>query len=539
MNMKQLSRIITLVLALVLCMSVCLQTAAAYYEEPTESAQEKPLEENPDKIMEQADVQGRTIDYDPDMPIFSLIFEKDDDVVTTTAFYVQDTHGDGSTYLITTNVTTPLVQDGYNTILAKAGYEEEATYIASKGQFAFYYAPGLEELQPLQIADGFTSLLIAFFQNVKDDSFFLDYDVFDISGWVDFGTYYLNAGSTLSSTVYLGAPCMELNDLRIAGLITTRNDGQIAVQSLLDLKFLPETALFDAEGNALYEPETVFEGVSTVTYVIVGAVILVLIFVLTRRSGKPSSTSAAPVDSGSYGHTVSLDRDAFSPQPISPISPISPIQPVSSAQWQVRAMGGQMEGKVYMLSNVLRFGRGSRCDVVFPQNAPGISGEHCELTVENGRVVLRDLGSSYGTYLNTNTKLEPRITYSLNLGDIFTLADGGQSFRLEKAGAAFQGTGPSVRKIDTGESYNGDMNGQISFGRDSRSQVVLSDGAVSSVHCTLYREGGQLYLKDSGSTNGTFFAQDKRLKPNHPYKVKKGVSFFLVSPKNTFIITEE
>lgn len=536
MKMKQLSRIITLLLVVLLCVSVCLPTAAAYYDCPTEGDQEKPLEENPDKITEQADVQGRTIDYDPDMPIFSLIFEKGDDVVTTTAFYIQDTHGNGNTYLITTDVTTHLVMDGYNTILAKAGYEEEATYIATKGQFAFYYAPGLEEVQPLQIADGFTSLLIAFFQNLDSEgNFFLDYDVFDISGWVDYGTYYLNAGSTLSSSVYLGAPCMELNTLRIAGLITTRNDGQTAVQSLLDLKFLPETALFDAEGKVLYEPEEVFEDVSTITYVIVGVVILALILILTRKSSKPSASSS-PVESGSYGHTVALDRDPYSPQSI---NPLPPIQPIATAQWQVRAMGGQMDGKVYMLSTALRFGRSSRCDVAFPQNTPGISGEHCELVVENGSVLLRDLGSSYGTYLNTNTKLEPRITYSLKIGDIFALADGGQSFRLEKAGAVFQGTGPSVRKADTGEVFSGDMQGSISFGRDSRSQVALNDGAVSSVHCTLYREGGQLYLKDSGSTNGTFFAEDKRLKPNHPYRVKKGMTFFLVSPKNTFIITEE
>lgn len=535
MKMKQLTRITTLVLVLLLSMSLCLPAAAAYCDDPTEGAQDKPLEENQDTITEKADVQGQTIDYDPGMPVFSLIFEKGDDVVTTTAFYVQDTHGNGSTYLITTDVTTALVHDGYSTVLAKADYAEDATYIASKGPFAFYYAPGLEEMQPLQIADGFTSVLIAFFQNVKDDSFFLDYDVFDISGWVDYGTYYLNAGSTLSSSVYLGAPCMELNNLRIAGLITTRNDGQTAVQSLLDLQFLPETALFDADGNALYEPQEVIEGVSIVTYVIVGAVILVLIFVLTRKSSKPTGSASEPVESGSYGHTVSLDRGAG----VQPISPIQPIQPIATANYQIRAIGSQMDGKVYMLSNALRFGRSSKCDVSFPQNAPGISGEHCELMVENGRVVLRDLGSSYGTYLNTNTKLEPRITYSLKLGDTFTLAEGGQTFRLESAGAAFQGTGPSVRKVDSGESYSGDMQGRLSFGRDARSQVALSDGAVSSVHCTLYREGSQLYLMDNGSTNGTFFAQDKRLKPNHPYKVKKGVSFFLVSPKNTFIITEE
>ena len=44
---------------------------------------------------------------------------------------------------------------------------------------------------------------------------------------------------------------------------------------------------------------------------------------------------------------------------------------------------------------------------------------------------------------------------------------------------------------------------------------------------------------DNGSTNGTFFNENQRLKPNTPYKVRKGVAFFLVSPKNTYIITED
>lgn len=539
MKMKQLSRITTLVLALLLCMSVCLQTAAAYYyDSPSETeAAEKWLVENPDEFRETPDGGGDPfLELDPSYPVFALIFEKGKEVVTTTAFYVQDTHGDGSTYLITANVTTPMAADGYDIHLAKADYYEEASYICSKGNFAFYYAPGLEEMEPLKIADSFTVILAALFQNVDSNSnFYLDYDLFNISSWTDYGTYFLHAGNQLTSTVYLGAPCMELSTMRVAGLLSTRNEGETAVLSLLDLKFLPEAALFDVDGNALYEPPVVFEGVSTITYVIVGVVVLGLIFILTRKSKKPEEASAS-VESGSYGHTVSLDRGPG----VQPISPVSPIQPIATAQWQVRAIGGQMDGKVYMLTNTLRFGRSSRCDVAFPQNAPGISGEHCELTVEGGRAVLRDLSSSYGTFLNKTTKLEARIAYSLQLGDTFTLADGGQTFRLEKAGAAYNGTGPSVRRVDTGETFSGDMSGQITFGREMRNAVTFAaDSGVSNNHCILYKEGGQLYLKDVGSTNGTFFAEDKRLKPNHPYKVKKGMSFFLVSRKYSFTITEE
>ena len=44
---------------------------------------------------------------------------------------------------------------------------------------------------------------------------------------------------------------------------------------------------------------------------------------------------------------------------------------------------------------------------------------------------------------------------------------------------------------------------------------------------------------DQGSTNGTYFAENQRLKPNVSYKVVKGAGFFLVNPRNAFVITEE
>lgn len=539
MKLKQLTRITTLVLVLLLCVGICAQPAAAYYDtcEETQEATNPLVEHHADFSVE-TDPDGVVLTYDQNMPIFALTFEKGKEVIQTTAFYIRDTHGDGSTYLVSTSVTDYLLGEGYDVTLSRDGYEEKAQYICTKGNFSFYYAPGLDAYSPLNVADSFTSFMFAFYQNVNSEkALFLDYDVFYISLWKDYGSYFLDEDNVVTFMPYLGAPCMEYTSDKIAGMLSVKQEGELAMISMLDLIFLPEAALFDVDGNQLYEPASLVEGISPMVYVIVGVVVLAVIFVLTRKSKSPAESSV-PVDSGSFGHTVSLDRGGA--QPISPVAPIQPIKPISTAHYQIRAIGGKLDGKVSLLTASLRFGRSSRCDVVFPQDAPGISGEHCEVCVEGGHVVLRDLNSSYGTYLNKYTKLEARIPYTLQMGDTFTLADGGQTFRLEKAGAAFSGTGPSVRRVDTAETFSGDMNGQLTFGRESRNAVTFAaDSGVSNNHCVLYKEGGQLYLKDVGSTNGTFFAEDKRLKPNHPYKVKKGMSFFLVSRKFTFTITEE
>jgi len=44
---------------------------------------------------------------------------------------------------------------------------------------------------------------------------------------------------------------------------------------------------------------------------------------------------------------------------------------------------------------------------------------------------------------------------------------------------------------------------------------------------------------DVGSTNGTFFSEENRLEPNTPYRIRKGMAFFLTNRKNTFVVVEE
>jgi len=59
--------------------------------------------------------------------------------------------------------------------------------------------------------------------------------------------------------------------------------------------------------------------------------------------------------------------------------------------------------------------------------------------------------------------------------------------------------------------------GRITLGRDTAADWPLeaADAAVSRVHCTLFVEEGRLYVCDS-STNGTYFADGRRLAPGEP-----------------------
>ena len=72
----------------------------------------------------------------------------------------------------------------------------------------------------------------------------------------------------------------------------------------------------------------------------------------------------------------------------------------------------------------------SVCNIIFDQNTPGISGRHCRISYDAGQgcLLLTDLGSSYGTYLDNGKKLAANETEKLFAGDGFCLCDSNNRF---------------------------------------------------------------------------------------------------------------
>lgn len=67
--------------------------------------------------------------------------------------------------------------------------------------------------------------------------------------------------------------------------------------------------------------------------------------------------------------------------------------------WALRVLNGPVAGQVFPLQpGKNRFGRSPSCQ--YQVHAPGISKEHMEVTVLNDKIIITDLRSSNGTYLN-------------------------------------------------------------------------------------------------------------------------------------------
>ena len=150
-----------------------------------------------------------------------------------------------------------------------------------------------------------------------------------------------------------------------------------------------------------------------------GAVVLlaiVLIVVLKNRKPKPGPI---PVLNG------------VPPRPIP-----DPPKPYDSG-YRIQCSKGALSGQRFMLrtDGKLTIGRDSaKCNVVYPATTPGVSGKHCTVWFEGGKVYLRDENSSNGTFVLTGTRLTANQTVELRAGDGFYLGSPNESFTVVRKG---------------------------------------------------------------------------------------------------------
>ena len=144
-------------------------------------------------------------------------------------------------------------------------------------------------------------------------------------------------------------------------------------------------------------------------------VVVIAAVVLLTRKKKPARAPAA--------------------QPISPTGPAIPAGG-SAGGLRLQGLSGNFAGRRFPVNGQVRIGRDpARNDLVYPANAPGVSGAHCVVTVEGGRLWLTDLGSSHGTYLN-GRKLTANQAAPLNPGDRFYLGSENEMFQIAVKGGA-------------------------------------------------------------------------------------------------------
>lgn len=154
--------------------------------------------------------------------------------------------------------------------------------------------------------------------------------------------------------------------------------------------------------------------------VVIGVVVLaaaaVVIIVLTKKKQTGVPVAAA------------------SRRSISPKTPVAPVAPQDNTP-RLQCLAGAFAGQRFALGAAIRIGRdASRNDLVYPADAQGISGVHCVVTVDGGNVWLKDLGSTYGTYLASGQRLAAGEAVRLSIGDRFWLGSEKEVFVIAPRG---------------------------------------------------------------------------------------------------------
>jgi ABC transport system ATP-binding/permease protein len=136
-----------------------------------------------------------------------------------------------------------------------------------------------------------------------------------------------------------------------------------------------------------------------------------------------------------------------------------------------------------------KVGSSPQCDIVVDR--PVVTREHCRLSLHGDQYVLEDLGSRNGTFVN-GYRLEPGVPVYVSSKDQITL------------GRELPMPWPPTPQAAGQRSSTTQA---ITIGRGPHNDIQIEYPMVSWDHARITRNGGQLFLEDLRSANGTAINQ--------------------------------
>lgn len=165
----------------------------------------------------------------------------------------------------------------------------------------------------------------------------------------------------------------------------------------------------------VYKPGSNAAGTVIVVVVILAAVAAVAAVLVLKKKQPVPQTESAPIP----------------PQPVPEAQPVV----ANDSGLRFQGMSGVFSGQRFAIGNSVKIGRDpAKCDLVYPTGTQGVSGVHCALIFADGQLYLKDLGSTYGTYLGGGQRLAANEPVMLNVGDQFYLGSERERFVITRRG---------------------------------------------------------------------------------------------------------
>ncbi len=183
--------------------------------------------------------------------------------------------------------------------------------------------------------------------------------------------------------------------------------------------------------DLLDEYKIYWEPLHTTNFLLIGLIVLavlaaagVAVYILVLRPRQAPAVVPAP--------QPSPYQPSYQPSP-APVTPSAapPAHIPGDSGYRIQGITGSFAGRRFAIAGQLRIGRDpNRNDLVYP-DVPGVSGVHCAVMVNNGQVILVDLGSSYGTFVD-GKRLAANAPMVLKEGQRFCLGNDTQVFEIAK-----------------------------------------------------------------------------------------------------------
>ena len=171
---------------------------------------------------------------------------------------------------------------------------------------------------------------------------------------------------------------------------------------------------------------------------VVAVLVVVVVILLLRRRPAQEEQAPAPAPADPEPHPPIPQTPApQSPvlQPTAPAAPTPAPAGIPDSGLRLQGVSGTFANRRFALNGTLRIGRDPQLNqIAYPAHVKGVSRVHCELTLVNGQVYLKDLGSTYGTFLAGGQRLAASQPVPLKPGDSFSLASPQETFVLIQKG---------------------------------------------------------------------------------------------------------
>lgn len=154
----------------------------------------------------------------------------------------------------------------------------------------------------------------------------------------------------------------------------------------------------------------------------------------------------------------------------------------------------------------------------------GVSRKHAEVVLQDGRVTVRDLGSTNGTFIGDTRLGEEEADLTPGQKVRFATTELTLSMPdMPKMGQTQMAEPPKVDEPPAAFLLLGEQriplhSGENTIGRRPANEIVIEDPYASGMHGNIEVEDGNVYFTDLGSTNGTFL-NDAKMMANERVKI--------------------